>query len=142
MSEQHKNLVREFYSELWNRNNKTKLTQILHEDLIFRGSLGDEKRGIEGFTKYVDKVHLALANYHCEILDMVAEGNKVFAKMSFSGIHRNEFMGYKASYQKVSWYGTALFTFKKEKISEIWVLGDLKSLEQQLEKDNQTTSIN
>ncbi len=131
--DQQKQQVKKFYDVLWNQHNKTEIPSVLHQDVVFRGSIGDEKRGIEGFADYVDKIHLALAEYHCEIHDLVAENNQVFAKMYFSGIHRNEFMGYPPTNQKIGWFGAALFTFQEDKISQVWVLGDLKSLEQQLE---------
>jgi predicted ester cyclase len=94
--------------------------------------VGQEKRGHTGFAEYVDMVHKALGEYRCIIEDLVSEGNKVFAKMTFSGIHREKFMGYSPTHQRVSWNGCALFTFEGELIKDVWVLGDLKRLEQQL----------
>ena len=55
---------------------------MLHENFTFRGSLGWEKRGHDGFAEYVDMVHYALADYHCAIEELVAEGENVFAKMT------------------------------------------------------------
>ena len=82
-------------------------------------------------------VHNALGDYKCIIEDLVEEGEKVFAKMSFSGIHRDEFMGYPPSHKRLTWEGCALFTFEGERISDVWALGDLKSLENQL-RQNET----
>ena len=128
----NKQLVEQFYSHLWNQHDGTHLQQILHERLIFRGSLGEEHKGIKGFSEYVNKVHTALGNYHCRIDELVCEADKAFAKMYFSGIHKNTFMGYAATLKEVGWSGCALFTFKQQKIISVWVLGDLKSLENQL----------
>lgn len=77
-------------------------------------------------------VHHALGNYRCLIDELVEEGDKVFAKMTFTGIHRDEFMGYPPTRKQVNWRGCALFTFKGERIADVWVLGDLKNLEDQL----------
>ena len=52
--------------------------------------------------------------------------------MTFSGIHDAEFLGYEATHVRVSWEGAALFTFIEDKISDLWVLGDTRKLEQQL----------
>jgi hypothetical protein len=46
-----------------------------------------EKKGHAGFAEYVDMVHQALGEYKCIIEELVAEHNKVFAKMNFTGIH-------------------------------------------------------
>ena len=91
---------------------------------------------IRGFTEYVDMVHAALGDYRCTIEVLVEEQDKVFAKMGFGGLHRGVFMGYKPSGKRVHWTGCALFTFRGEKVSDLWVLGDLKGLEEQLKRNN------
>lgn len=124
--------VERFYRELWNRHDEAAIPALLHDDVTFRGSLGVEKRGHTGFAEYVNMVHEALRDYECTINDLVIEEPKAFARMTFSGIHTKEFMGYPSTGRRVSWAGCALFTFRGEKVSDVWVLGDLKGLEQQL----------
>jgi steroid delta-isomerase-like uncharacterized protein len=128
----HKQQVRRFYEILWDAHDRGAMPSILHEDFTFRGSLGQEKRGHDGFAEYVDRVHAALGEYRCHIEELVAEGERVFAKMRFTGIHRGDFMGYAPTDRRVTWHGCALFTFDGERIADAWVLGDLKSLESQL----------
>ena len=132
----HKEQVRKFYKVLWDAHDKEAMPSVLHEDFTFRGSLGQEKRGHAGFAEYVDMVHKALGEYKCIIEELVSEEDKVFAKMTFTGIHRDEFMGYPPTQKRVSWNGCALFTFDGKLIRDVWVLGDLKNLEAQL-KANQ-----
>jgi len=128
----HKEMVRKFYSLLWDAHDKASIPFILHEDVTFRGSLGQEKRGHAGFAEYVDMVHNALGEYTCHIEELVAEGDKVVAKMTFTGIHQDEFMGYPPTQKRLTWTGCALFTFDGKRIKDVWVLGDLKHLEDQL----------
>ena len=129
----HKNQVRKFYATLWNAHDLSAAPQVLHDDVTFRGSLGQHKHGYGGFSEYVDSVHQALGNYECIIDDMVAEGDKVFAKMTFRGVHQGEFLGQAPTGKLITWVGTALFTFVGTKISDVWVLGDLHSLLADLE---------
>lgn len=130
----HKDQVRRFYEVLWNAHDRAAMPQVLHEDFSFRGSLGQEKRGHAGFAEYVDMVHAALGEYTCVIEELVAEGDKVFARMLFTGIHRGEFLGHAPTGQRLSWAGCALFTFRGPRIADVWVLGDLKHLEEQLQQ--------
>ena len=58
------------------------------------GRWDTEKRDHGGFAEYVDMVHKSLGDYRCIIEVLVSEGDKVFAKMTFTGIHQDEFMGY------------------------------------------------
>ena len=53
--------------------------------------------------------------------------------MTFAGVHRNNFLGYEPSGKRIEWKGYALFRFQGVLISDVWVLGDLKVLETQLE---------
>ena len=129
----HKEQVRRFYEVLWDAHDNDEIPAVLHEDFTFRGSLGLEKKGHKGFAEYVDMVHEALGDYRCIVEELIAESDKVFAKMTFTGIHRGEFMGYSPTQKQISWNGCALFTFRADKIGDVWVLGDLKSIETQLE---------
>lgn len=121
-------LVEEFYSEIWNRHDPSKIPHLLTEDVIFRGSLGPSLVGREDFARYVDGVHGALGDYRCEIVDLVVEGKKAFARMRFSGVHRGELLGHPPTGKPVEWAGAALFTFREGRIAELWVLGDLHGL--------------
>lgn len=125
-------LVRCFYEHIWNCREKSRIHELLHEDFTFRGSLGQNKRGHDGFAEYVDLVTDALAEYRCEIQEIVCEGNKAFAKVSFSGVHRKEFLSYSPTFKRVEWLGAALFKIEGDKISDLWVLGDLDALRKQL----------
>lgn len=131
----HKDQVRRFYEVLWDAHDKAAIPSVLHENFTFRGSLGQEKRGHDGFAEYLDMVHDALGEYRCIIEELVAEGDKVFAKMLFTGIHRGHFLGYAPTQKQVSWAGSALFTLTDGLIADVWVLGDLPALKAQLQQN-------
>jgi predicted ester cyclase len=52
--------------------------------------------------------------------------------MRFSGIHRARFFGVEATGRVITWAGGAFFTTDGERITELWVLGDIDSVKQQL----------
>ncbi|MDH5408976.1 MAG: ester cyclase [Gammaproteobacteria bacterium] len=130
----NESIVRLFYDEIWNKHNLELVTEIIHEQFQFRGSLGDEKNGPDEFCDYVEMVHQALSDYHCAIEELLCNDNKAFAKMRFSGKHVGHLLGYDKTGKAVSWAGAALFTFAENKIIDLWVLGDLTSLHQQLQQ--------
>lgn len=124
--------VRVFYDVLWNTGALQLASELLSDHFRFRGSLGSELTGREAFLTYVQNVRSALAEYRCEILACVTEGDQAFAKMCFSGRHVAEFRGYAPTGRVVSWLGAAHFRFDGAKIAELWVLGDLAGLEAML----------
>src|ERR1043166_4079696 len=109
-------LVGAFYERIWNEGSERAIYELLTEDFSFRGSLGTELRGYEAFKQYVHSIRASLANYRCEILACVTEGDEAFAKMRFSGIHVDSFRGYAPTNKPVHWLGAAKFRFADEEI--------------------------
>ena len=126
-------LVERFYEELWNRANERVAYEILSENFKFRGSLGIEKQGPDQFLDYLRTIHKALKNYTCIIDDLVVDRDRVAARMTFKGLHRAEFLGKSATDKEISWAGAAFFKMDGQRISELWVLGDIDSIKKQLD---------
>ena len=125
-------IVSAFYDRIWNVGDYSAIPELLAEGITFRGSLGNEISGHQEFRDYVCSVRNGLSKYRCEILDCVTEGDAAFARMRFSGLHTGTFLGYQPTNKMVHWFGAALFRFERDRISDLWVLGDLKSLEEAL----------
>jgi steroid delta-isomerase-like uncharacterized protein len=128
-------LVHRFYRDIWNARDRSAISVLLTEDFRFRGSLGRESVGLAAFAEYVDSVHESLEGYRCEIEELVSEGERAFARMTFSGFHRGPLLGHPPTGRRVSWSGAALFHARGGKIESLWVLGDLESLRKQLRAD-------
>lgn len=133
-------IVRSFYREIWNKGRLEAIPDICHRDMIFRGSLGVHKNGSEGFAEYVRQVRGALDDYRCDIEETVAEGDRVFAKMRFTGKHTGEFLGYAPTGASVHWAGAALFHTARGRIVDLWVLGDVHGLIGRLSADAEIQS--
>lgn len=127
-------LIKHFYHEVWNRADEGVAREILHPKFRFRASLGPERLGPEGFIAYMRSVHAALADYRCEIQEIVTSGDKreAAAKMRFVGRHQAPFFGVKATGREVEWAGAAFFKTDGERITELWVLGDIDAVKRQL----------
>jgi predicted ester cyclase len=123
-----KEAVRVFYKEMWDNADTSLVAKLFHPDFTFRGSLGPELVGHEQFIGYVRHVTGALGQYTTDILALAEEGNQVFAKVRFHGIHNRELLGVPASGRPVWWHGMPVFTFDGPLIRDLWVLGDLYNL--------------
>jgi predicted ester cyclase len=127
-----KSLVERFYFEVWNRADEKAAREILHPDFRFRASLGPEKRGPDGFIEYMRSIHVALADYTCVIDDLITTENRAAARMTFRGRHRSRFFDEEPTGREIRWAGGAFFTTDGKQIVELWVLGDVDSVKQQL----------
>jgi predicted ester cyclase len=132
---QKKETVRIFYSELWDRADKSLIPTIFHPDFTFRGSLGRTLVGYEQFADYVDWVTGTIGDYKSDILLMIEEGDYVSAKMRFHGIHSKELFGAPATGRRVWWIATPIFAFEGPKVRDLFVLGDLHGLIERLKSD-------
>ena len=132
MSLSPKQLVERFYHDLWNKADEAVAREILHDDFRFRASLGPERRGPEGFVDYMRSIHTALADYECIIDDLVTEADRAAARMTFRGRHQAPFFEVEATGQEITWTGAAFFRTDGQRIVELWVLGDIDAVKQQL----------
>ena len=130
--EDHKATVRRFYEELWNRWNYSLIGDILTPDIGFHGSLGVQKDGHEGFIQYTQMVRSAFPDFTNTVEDLIAEGNKVAACLTYRGTHLGEIFGIEPTGRSIRYIGTAIFVFRDGLISHAWVLGDRLELMQQL----------
>ena len=126
-------LVERFYNLVWNKADETEARRILARDFRFRGSLGPELRGPDGFIAYMRSVHAALGGFTCQIEEVIAAGDQAAARMSFYGRHRGRFFGIEPSGREIRWSGAAFFKTRGGTIIELWVLGDIEGVRRQLE---------
>ncbi len=132
MGSSPRELVERFYDEVWNQADAAAAKEILRADFRFRGSLGTESRGPEGFIEYTRSIHAALADYCCTIDDLIATSDRAAARMTFSGVHRGRLFSVDATGREIRWSGAAFFTTDRGQITTLWVLGDVDGVKQQL----------
>jgi steroid delta-isomerase-like uncharacterized protein len=127
-----KQMVRQWYEQMWNRWDESVFEQILDPDVKLRGSLGPSHQGFEGISNYMRFVRAAFPDFHNRIDLMLEEGNRVFARLTYSGTHEGELFRIPPTGSKIEYAAAALFTFERGRIAEVWVLGDIDHLKRQL----------
>lgn len=134
-------LVERFYYRVWNKADETEARRILASDFRFRGSLGPELRGPDGFIAYMRSVYDALGDFTCQIEEVIATVNQVAARMTFHGRHRGTFFGIAPSGREIRWSGAAFFKTHDGKIIELWVLGDIDEIRRQLDPQRRAVTF-
>ncbi len=125
-------IVRRYYEDLWNQWNLDLADELIAPDVTFRGSLGVTVRGRDGFERYLTMVRTAFPNFHNTVEDLVAEGDKVAARLTYRGTHEQELFGIASTHRQVTYSGIAIFRITNGMIVDGWVLGDTLRLMQQL----------
>ena len=130
--EDHKKMVRRFYEELWNKWDYGIIGEILTPDVGFHGSLGLQKNGHQGFIDYAQMVRAAFPDFTNSVEELIAEGDKVAACLTYRGTHRGEIFDIEPTGRSIRYIGTAIFVLRDGLIGNAWVLGDRLELLQQL----------
>jgi steroid delta-isomerase-like uncharacterized protein len=131
-AESSKDLVRRYYEALWNRWDFALADELIAESVLFRGSLGIDVQGREGFKEYMRTVRRAFPDFHNRIEELIAENDRVAAWLTYTGTHQGAVLGIAPTGRRVSYAGMALFQVVDDRLAEGWVLGDIHGLVQQL----------
>ena len=74
----------------------------------------------------------AVPDLHCKIEDLLVSGDKITARLLFTGTHKGEFMGHPATGKPVSFLAIDILRIRGGRIVEDWHLEDNLNLLEQL----------
>jgi steroid delta-isomerase-like uncharacterized protein len=89
-------------------------------------------QGYEGFKQLTLAFRSAFPDMRLEIEDILAEGDKVAARLHFRGTNSGSFQGMPATGKTVEFTATGIFRIVDGKVAENWMNMDLLGLLQQL----------
>jgi steroid delta-isomerase-like uncharacterized protein len=128
----NKDLVRR-YQEAHNTNNLAALDAIVAADLISHSLMPGVPPGLEGGKLVHGVAVAAFPDFRADIEDLIAEGDKVVARLTFRGTHTGgEFMGIPPSGRSFTFSATSIFRIAGGKIVEHWGEEDAVGWLQQL----------
>jgi len=108
------------------------LEELISPDIVFRGSIGSTVNGIQEFKQYVIKIRAAFPDFHNHVEELIGEGEKVVARLTYTGTHRGALFGFPGTGRGITYQGIAIFQFREGKIISGYVLGDTESLKRQI----------
>jgi steroid delta-isomerase-like uncharacterized protein len=119
-TETNKDLVRR-YQEAHNTNNLDALDEIVAADLITHSQMPGVPAGREGGKMVHHVAVAAFLDFRADIEDLLAEGDKVVARLTFRGTHTGgEFMGIPPSGRQFTFSAISIFRIADGKIVEHW----------------------
>jgi steroid delta-isomerase-like uncharacterized protein len=132
-TEQNKALIVRFVEELFNRGNLGIVGEIFAPDFIDHEQLPPGiPNGREGVKVLTTMLRSAFPDFKATIDDILAEGDKVVIRMTWSGTQKGEFMGVPATGKRVSFGVIDIVRITNGKLVEHWGQMDSMSLMQQL----------
>lgn len=135
MSEENKALMRRWFEEVWNNGRASAIDELFAEDGLAYG-LADEQGGaIKGppeFKLFHGKFRGAFPDISVVVEDILADGDKLAARISVRGRHTGDHLGVAASQAAVDFTGMVMVRIKDGKIVEAWNNIDFLTMSQQI----------
>lgn len=134
MSEkQNKAIVRRFVEEIFNRGNMSVADELMAPDFVEHEELPPGiPRDREGVKQMTTMMRSAFPDFKATIEDIIAEGNKVVIRMTWSGTQKGEFMGIAPTGKSVSIGVIDIIRIADGKLVEHWGQMDSMGMMQQL----------
>jgi predicted ester cyclase len=122
--------------EVFNGRQLDLLEDVLHLDFRGRGisafSPGEPEVGPGARRKIYEMFYQAIPDARGEVLDVVAEGDKVVLVDRFGGTHRGEFLGRPGTGDRIEWMAIHIYTIRDGKVLEDAIMRDELAIMRQL----------
>ena len=115
--EENKELIRRYNDEIWNKHNLEKFDDF---------AIGEES------ADHVRQFLTAFSNVQLTIDDLIAEGDKVVARLRATATNTGEFAGNPPTGNKVEIHSIRIYRIADNKIVETWAMQDRLGLMEQL----------
>jgi steroid delta-isomerase-like uncharacterized protein len=118
-TEDNKNIVRR-YQDAYNAGDFESLAEVMASDVLTPNIARGMPPGVEGAKVVHQKTLLGMTDYHTTIEDLVAEGDKVVARVTMTGTHTGDFWGIPATGKRVNLTAIYIVRIADGKIVEHW----------------------
>jgi len=89
-------------------------------------------QGFKGLLYASQTFRSAIPDLHCKIEDLLVTGNKITARLTFTGTHKGQFMGHAPTGKPVRFFAIDILRIRGGRIVEDWHLEDNLTLLEQL----------
>lgn len=131
-TEQNKAVVRRIGEEYWNQGNVAVLDDAFAADVADHNAPPGLAPGREGVKQFNTMFRGAFSDLSLVIDDLIAEGDNVVWRWTFTGTHTGPLMGISATGKHVTLQGISIDRFEQGKIVERWLQADMLGMMQQL----------
>ena len=132
MSEENKAIFRRLLEEFWVKGKLDVADELLAPDFVFHDSCAEEPLNLEGYKQDVMEYVSSCIDVQATVEDIVAEGDKVAVRYTWSGIHTGGLLDAPPTEKRLTIRVIAILRIADGKIVEEWDGCDLLDVERQL----------
>jgi steroid delta-isomerase-like uncharacterized protein len=130
--ESNKAVVRQFLDEVINQNRLDRADDLVLEDFVELDPMPGQRQGRDGLKELLGGLLTAFPDMHWVVEEMVAEGDKVVTRFTWTGTHHGVFLGLPATGRSVVVKGVVIDELAGGKMSRSRILMDSLGMMQQL----------
>ena len=134
-SEQNKQIVRQAYqvvTEGLRSRELDRLDEFVARDVEDHNPDPGQEQGLEGLKRWFLQIGDAFPDLRVDVQDLLAEGEKVAARVIFRGTHSGDFQGMPATGKQIDLEVIEILRIENGKIRERWGQSDKLGMMQQL----------
>ena len=132
MSAEIKALSRRIYDEVFTGRNLDVIDELINDDFVEHEQFPGLPPGKEGVRHFTQAMLDAFPDLVVHVEDMIAEDDKVVARVRFAGTHRGEFMGISETGNKIDFAAIDVMLWRDGQATDHWAVTDTLAMFTQL----------
>ena len=125
-------VVQRFLEEVINQGRLEQANEIVAEDFVELDPLPGQRQGREGLKEVIGMLRAAFPDMHWVVDEMIAEGEKVVTRFTWTGTQQGTFMGMPATGRSVAVKGVVIDRIVGGMMTDSRILMDTMGMVQQL----------
>ena len=123
--EKNINLVKKLH-HIWNSGEVNLIPEVYAENIIVHWTKGWglPSKGLQEIEQSILNTRNIFENWHEEVLDLIADEDKVTSRYLSTGVHKQDYMGVPASGKNIEFQEISIYRIDDNKVVEQWCLGD------------------
>jgi steroid delta-isomerase-like uncharacterized protein len=131
-AEENKALTRRFYDQIANNGNLDLIDELIAEDFVDHEEFPGLPANREGLKQFFSMMRNAFDGFRMDVEDVIAEGDKVVARVTMKGTHKGKFMGIAGTGKTVKVDTIDIIRIVDGKAVEHWGVTDGMSMMEQI----------
>ncbi len=114
----NKTVIRTFVEDVINQGRLERADDMVIENFVELDPLPGQTQGREGLKEIIRQIRAAFPDIHWAIDEMVAEGDKVFSRFTWTGTHKGAFLGVPATGRRITVKGVVIDRLESGKMAD------------------------
>ena len=127
----NKDLVRQLFAAI-DANDFERLRELAADDFVLHYVGVPDSMDLDATEEIIRNFYTAFPDYTHQIIEMIAEGDRVAVRVTYRATHEGDFEGIAPTGNAVTYTGVQILTVEGGKIRRSWVLEDNLGLMTQL----------